>query len=340
MADLRLPTTDAFLNIAVEEYLLDRAGELGPTLLLWRNRPCVVIGRHQNPWVECDLRAMRADALPLVRRISGGGAVYHDEGNTNFSFIAPAGVYDQERHFRVVIAALASLGIDAWKTERNDLRVGERKVSGNAFRHSKGNSLHHGTLLVHADLERLIAYLASSGALIETKATASVRSRVVNLSETRPGLTHDELCTALEEAFRDEYRDAKPPAGEQGRSRLDLQRLAGLPAVRERAAELGSWGWVYGHTPAFVRRLALPGAAGGAGAGRTAAEASPGEIAIAVRKGLIASIGVPADSPPDPRVDAAREALVGLRYERETIRAAAPEGRTGELVRYIAEEVD
>ncbi|MFW5689861.1 MAG: lipoate--protein ligase family protein, partial [Spirochaetota bacterium] len=299
--------------LAQEESLLDRADELGPTLVLWRNDPCVVIGRHQNPWVECDLRKMKADALPLVRRTSGGGAVYHDGGNTNFSFIAPSDAYDQERHFRVVIAGLAALGIDAWKTERNDLRVGERKISGNAFRHTKGRSLHHGTLLVHADLDLLTAYLSPRDALIETKATASVRSRVTNLADHRPGLTHEELWDALEEAFARDYGAGTPGAPQPPDPNS--------PVIRARAAELASWEWCYGHTPSFVRRMTLGSARGHA------------QIALTVKKGVIVAV--------ESENSTLSDTLLGARYDAQVLtELAADAGPLRSVIEEIARGLD
>jgi lipoate---protein ligase len=330
VAIVRLSTTDPFLNLAHEASLLDRAQELGPTLLLWKNDPCVVIGRHQNPWLECDLGRMKADAVPLVRRTSGGGAVYHDGGNTNFSFVASSTAtteqpgYDQERHFRVVIAALRSLGITAWKSDRNDLRVGDRKISGNAFRHTRGRSLHHGTLLVHADLDLLTAYLTPRASLIETKATASVRSAVTNLGEHRPGLTHEELWDAVETAFAAEYG---PRCGE----RLDLAARSGGAGAR--AAELASWEWVYGHSPAFVRRMTIMGHGAAAGtADGTAYGARRVEVAVTVRKGRIVSVESP--------VGSIGEVMVGLRYEREEIERATLGRSDAAIVRAIARSID
>ena len=316
MPVVRLHTTDPYLNLAIEEHRLDRVALSGPTLLLWRDDPCIVIGRHQNPWVECDLRRMRNDSLPLVRRISGGGAVYHDDGNTNFSFIATAADYDQERHFRVVIAALAALGINAWKSDRNDIRVGERKVSGNAFRHTRGLSLHHGTLLVASDLDRLTAYLTPTAALIETKATASVRSTVMNLTEVRPDLTHSAVWDAIAEAYAAEYG---PVAGAPAEGAVEADDRA---VVLRRAGELAGWDWLYGHTPAFVRRLEIP----------VAGTAGSVMLAVTVRRGLIVSVeGV------SSRV---RDRLVGIRYDQKTVRAAAPEGENGELIRRLSEAID
>ncbi|MFP4378272.1 MAG: biotin/lipoate A/B protein ligase family protein [Spirochaetales bacterium] len=246
---------DPYTNLAVESCLLDRAAHIGPTLILWSNEPCVVLGRHQNPWLECNLREMSRHDVKLVRRISGGGTVYHDPGNINFCFLLSDAQYDQERQFSVVLRALRELGIPAVKNERNDLCVGSRKFSGNAFRHSKGNSLHHGTLLLNADIEALTRYLAPPELGIETKAIASVRSQVINLEESVPGLDRSELIAAFIREFHREYEPDRPGL------------VSGTPAAREapswwparseieaRVAELSSWEWVFGHTPSFSRR--------------------------------------------------------------------------------------
>ena len=293
----RLRTTDPYANLAIESMLLDRVDD--PTLLIWRNDPCVVIGRHQNPWVECDLDRMHADGIPLARRISGGGAVYHDPGNTNFSFLSPSDRYDQDRHFGVVIAALGALGVRAHKTERNDLRVGDRKISGNAFRHTGGRSLHHGTLLVHADLDRLVAYLAAPASeSIATRATSSVRSVVTNLADHAPGLTHDRLADALERAFVHEYGSADVAPERAPPSRDDATTVA---------RELASWDWVYGHTPRFEVTVPVAGV---------------GSVVLRVVRGIVERV----DSESAPllarRLD---DRLRSLRYDIRAVRSRIAE---------------
>lgn len=249
MPVLSLSSLMPYHNLAVEEWVLETLPELGPTLLLWRNTPCVVIGRHQNPWVECDLASMKAAGVPLVRRISGGGAVYHDEGNTNFTFLSPSDGYDVDDNLRVVLASLADLGIRADRNARNDLLVNGRKFSGSAYRHTRGRSLHHGTLLVRARLDRLTAYLSGSGRRIQSKATASVRSSVINLAELQPSLTHEAIVSALAARFQSRHgvQDAGPLD--------DAYVKAQAPRLDARAAELASWEWLYGHTPRFTTTI-------------------------------------------------------------------------------------
>ncbi|TVQ28101.1 MAG: lipoate--protein ligase [Spirochaetaceae bacterium] len=301
----RIRTTNPYTNLAIESMLLD--GVVEPTLLIWRNDPCVVIGRHQNPWVECDLDRMHADGIPLSRRISGGGAVYHDAGNTNFSFIAPSDRYDQERHFGVVIAALAALGVEAIKTERNDLRVGDRKISGNAFRHTRGRSLHHGTLLVDADLDRLVAYLAApASGSIATKATPSVRSVVTNLADHAPGLTHDRLADALESAFISEYGGAGEPSPRSSGA-ASLGTLASPAAAADVADELASWEWVYGHTPRFQVTVPVAGV---------------GSVVLTVVHGVVDSVECASAPQLALRL---RDRVRSLRYDSRTVQSRIAE---------------
>ncbi|UKI19042.1 MAG: hypothetical protein L6V89_08115 [Oscillospiraceae bacterium] len=138
-------------------------------LYLWQNRNTVVIGRNQNPWRECNMEAIRRDGVTLVRRSSGGGAVFHDDGNLNFTFIAPKELYNLEKQLSVVLRALESFGLHAEFSGRNDILLDGRKFSGNAFSHSHGISMQHGTLLIKTDMTRLAKYLSPSQAEAERK---------------------------------------------------------------------------------------------------------------------------------------------------------------------------
>jgi lipoate-protein ligase A len=277
---VRLEGLDPFLNCAIEEQLLADGGP-DPLLLLWRSRPSVVIGRNQNPWRECDLPRMADADVVLVRRITGGGAVYHDPGNLNFSFIAPQQAYDQHRQFDVVLDALAALRIEVVLNERNDLVVCDSsgrtaKISGNAFRHTRGRSLHHGTLLIDADLSRLHDVLRPTPSVMTTAAITSVRSRVINLSSLVTGaepVTVERLSDALERTFL--TRSHEPPRGRVHRA-LSPDVLAADDRVVRRRQELAGWDWRYGHTPPFTTTMtAVPGC---------------GELALEVRKGRIVSV--------------------------------------------------
>ena len=184
MKFLILKSRDPYFNLAVEEYLFLKEND--DVFMLWQNEPTVVIGKNQNAYAEIKMDAVRERGIKIARRITGGGAVYHDLGNVNYSFISTregGADIDFEYFTAPIIEALAAMGIKAELSGRNDLLTGGRKFSGNA-QHTVGNrTLHHGTLLFDADLEMLSHVLEVDRSKIESKAIASVRSRVVNLSE-------------------------------------------------------------------------------------------------------------------------------------------------------------
>jgi len=190
-------SVDGWENLAVDEWLLDHVSPQDLVLYFYQNENAVVIGKNQNPWVECDREAMERDGVQLVRRISGGGAVYHDLGNLNFSFLAGKERYDLSRQIRIISRALSSFGIQATFSGRNDLICNGKKVSGNAFAVRREKYLHHGTLLIRADLDRLQSYLTVDPRKIRSKGIDSVRSRVSNLSEISPEINVKSLKKAI-----------------------------------------------------------------------------------------------------------------------------------------------
>ncbi len=245
---LTTESLDPHLNLATEDWLFRLLPADSQVLLMWRNRPTVVIGRYQNPWLECNLPLMAREGVELARRQSGGGAVYHDQGNTNFTFISPADRYDRDTNFDVVLAALDHLGVAAERSPRNDVIVAGRKISGNAFKHTKERCFHHGTLLVSADLDRLQRYLFSSVQAESARGTRSVRSSVTNLAE-HGAVTHDALCAALALKFRERF-------GAGGATEvLTGEVLRRESSLMEYYRTAGSWQWLYGATPAFTLRF-------------------------------------------------------------------------------------
>jgi lipoate-protein ligase A len=242
-----------WFNLATEEWIFRRMDPAMQTLFLWRNADCVVIGRNQNPWTECNLARMQDDGVLLARRTSGGGAVFHDLGNTNFTFLSPRAGYDRKVNLGIVLRALARFGITAEASGRNDIVVervdGPRKVSGSAFRETKDRAFHHGTLLLTANLGRLQDYLTPHPKKLESKGRPSVRSRVMNLSELAPELAHAKACDALIEEFQCQY-------GERCETHLlDPGHLEGLDDLRETYEKLQSWDWCIGHTPQFRHQM-------------------------------------------------------------------------------------
>jgi len=139
---------DVYLNLATEEFLFEKVKNLVPTLLIYQNDKTVVIGKHQNPWKECNLPEMRKNSVKLARRLSGGGAVYHDLGNTCFSFMDPLSTVPQNIDFKdintkVIEEALQSLGLPAKTSPRHDVRIYEKKVSGSAYKFKPRNRTLH-----------------------------------------------------------------------------------------------------------------------------------------------------------------------------------------------------
>lgn len=234
---------DPHYNLAVEEYLLESVEPGQCVLYLWQNRNTVVIGRNQNPWKECRTTLLEQEGGHLARRLSGGGAVFHDLGNLNFTFLVCLEDYSVPRQMEVIRSAVASLGIPAEVSGRNDILAQGRKFSGNAFYKNGRQAYHHGTLLVAADMEKLGRYLHPSRAKLKAKGVESVRSRVVNLQELNPAVTVDSLKKALQEAFSNVYGlpvEALPSAW------LDETAIGQL-TQRNR-----SWQWNYGQKLPFT----------------------------------------------------------------------------------------
>jgi lipoate-protein ligase A len=234
--------TNPYRNIALEALLLECLEKDACILYLWQNRHTVVIGRNQNAWKECRVEDLEASGGFLARRLSGGGAVYHDLGNLNFTFLIPKNDYDTEKQSAVILRAVQMSGIDAYKSGRNDIETGGRKFSGNAFYFSGNNAYHHGTLLVSADLNAASQYLTVHTDKIRAKGVESVRKRMINLTECKPDLTIPALQQYLIAAFDEIYRlEGKP----LDKSLLDQERLSALEA------KFGDPEWKYGKNPPF-----------------------------------------------------------------------------------------
>ena len=200
------PQTNPYWNVAVENYLVAQQTQDCIVLYLWKNRRTVVVGLNQNPFAECNVDALINDGGFVMRRTTGGGAVYHDDGNLNFSFVAPYDLYDQSRQFDVICGALQEFGLQAELSGRNDLLCQGRKFSGNAFSKGRYQRLHHGTLLIKGNMDDLQRYLKVRPAKLLKHGVASVQSRVVNLSELAE-VTSDNIVAPLLRSFENVYGD-------------------------------------------------------------------------------------------------------------------------------------
>ena len=197
--------TEPFINQAREKVLLDRVPAGCAILYLWRNAHTVVIGRNQDCYDECRVLELEASGGHLARRITGGGAVYHDAGNLNFTFLVPRSDYDVPRQNQVILRAVSRFGIETEVSGRNDLLAAGRKFSGHAYRVGDAGCCHHGTLLINTNADLLSHYLYVKQDKLAGKGIRSVRARVVNLAELCPTITAASMQDALIDSFQAEY---------------------------------------------------------------------------------------------------------------------------------------
>ncbi|KAA1466615.1 Lipoyltransferase and lipoate-protein ligase [Dentipellis sp. KUC8613] len=239
-------STNPYFNLTLEDWLFKYKPPKEPLLLLYRDSPCVVIGRNQNPWKEVNIPALNEAGIPFIRRRSGGGTVYHDLGNTNFSIHLPRSEFDRHATAQVILRAVRSLDLDANVNDRNDICVGPYKVSGSAYKIVKERAYHHGTMLISSGLSTLGEVLHVSKDAMITKGVASVRSPVRNLCDFQPNITHEAFVDAVVQAFRDEYGISAPVR------EVEENESSSIPYIRDGMAELPSWDWAFGQTPEFT----------------------------------------------------------------------------------------
>ena len=236
-------STDAYFNLAAEEYLIDRA-DPRPVFMLWRNADAVIIGRNQNAYAEINSAYVEREGIKVVRRLTGGGAVFHDEGNVNYTFIVPekeAKALDFARFAAPVVDALRALGADASLSGRNDIEIDGRKVSGNAQCVRSGKIMHHGTLLWSSDPSRIAAALAVDPEKIAAKGIKSVRGRVANISE----LVGSDMSVTEFIDYLFGFMGTVP----RGFTEAETGAISRL-----RDGKYASWEWNYGESKTFSAR--------------------------------------------------------------------------------------
>lgn len=283
--------TNPYWNIAVENYLLSLPESETITLYLWRNHRTVVIGQNQNPFSECNVEALEADGGYLMRRKTGGGAVYHDDGNINFSFVVPKKYYDLARQFSVIQRAVLDFGIASELSGRNDVLTEGRKFSGNAFSRGRYQDLHHGTILIKGNIEDLQRYLKPKPAKLLKHGVDSVRSRVVNLSEINPEITSENIVPHLKAAFEEIY-------GMQA-STLDFKDIITHPEVRKLYDEFASDEWRYNKWKNFTAQRSAQFEWGGV------------EVSLDISNGVIKGVRIASDAIDTESIEKARNLLCG-----------------------------
>lgn len=195
--------TNPYMNLAMEEYLLDVA-ERSQCLVVyfWQNQDTIVIGRNQNAYTECDVKKAQQEKVFIARRKTGGGAVFHDMGNLNFTFIYSKAVYEQQQSLNIVKNALCKLDFNAKLVGRNDLVINGYKISGSAFYSNDRVCMHHGTIMVAVDFDKLSSLLNVSKNKLSAHNVSSVRSRVANLREFNKHITIGRVKEGLYDSFR------------------------------------------------------------------------------------------------------------------------------------------
>ncbi len=286
--------TDPRLNLALEEYLLRHGPVEEPILLFYVNEPSVIVGRNQNVWEEVDSDYVAANGVNVVRRLSGGGAVYHDWGNLNFSFITSGA---QKLHnFRLflepVIRVLNRLGVPAELHGKSDIYAAGRKLSGNAQYLTGQRLVSHGTILFDTDLEALLRALNPRQAQIESRAVQSIRAKVTNIVEWLPEMDMAGLRQALLTGIFEGKAVQTYELSDDEWAR-----------VREmKAARYDTWAWNNGRSPQFTVHK----------------EADGIQVSLRIERGCIQSITFP-NAPDHPTLNLLQTQLAGIRYQRQDV---------------------
>ncbi len=291
---------DPRINLAIEEFLLRHVQTEEPLLLFYINEPSVIIGRNQNTLEEIDPDYVKDNQIHLVRRLSGGGAVYHDLGNLNFSFVTPGqeGLHDFKLFTEPVVRVLRKLGVDAQLRGRSDIFAGDKKISGNAQYASRGRMFSHGTLLFNTDLEIMLKAINPRQVKIESSAVQSVHNFVANIQELQPQIGSIE---SLREAIIKGIFQSGPIEYYE-LSEADWGQIHRISRERYQ-----TWEWNVGRSPRFNIQKSDRFAAGKI------------DLRIDVDKGLIRNIKIFGDFLGSQDVQELESTLIGLRYDPDAL---------------------
>ncbi|SEO70246.1 lipoate-protein ligase [Amphibacillus marinus] len=299
--------TDPSINIAIEEYILENFGEEDSFLLFYINRPSIIVGRNQNTIEEINTKYVDEQGIKVVRRLSGGGAVYHDEGNLNFSFITKDdgnSFHNFAKFTDPVVEALQALGVPAELSGRNDLLANGRKISGNAQFTKRGRMFSHGTLMFNSEIEHVVASLNVSSEKIKSKGIKSIRSRVANIKEfLEQDLSMDEFKKhLLKHLFHVDNLEQVP------RYQLTDQDWANIHEIAQKRYQ--NWDWNYGKSPKFDIQKSHKFPAGLV------------DVRLDVSKGLITNCKIYGDFFGVGEVEVVEQSLIGVRYQRDALHTA------------------
>ena len=298
MKYLQNNSIDPHFNMAFDEFCLEQLKADEPVFYLWQNRPSVIIGLNQSAYAEVNLPYLREKGIVLARRVTGGGAVYHDLQNLNYTITGR--IHDLETDYpayvETVARALRQMGVPAEVSGRNDILVDGRKCSGYAKRMSKDRLMIHGTLMYDVDIDTLTQVLAVPGSKLSAAGVSSVRSRVANLKEYLPQFVDIQAFQVALQALL---------AQDDGEIRLTETQLAQIEA--DAAAKYRTWEWVYGHSPAAAFRVGRKFACGRV------------EASFSLKAGCIDHLRFSGDFLGNLPPDRIAASLQGCRFTREAI---------------------
>lgn len=296
------PSTDPHYNLALEEYVLTNCKDGETYFLLWQNEPSIIVGKHQNTVEEINSDYVKNNNIHVVRRLSGGGAVYHDLGNLNFTFIisnSKENMFDFGKFTLPIVKMLKSYGVNAQLNGRNDLTIDDKKFSGNSQYIKNGKLLHHGTLLFNSNLEDVQKSLMVSTDKIESKGIKSIRSRVTNIIEHM-----DNKINVLE--FKDKLADYVKENDDHWEaysiSDKNITEIKDLVDLK-----YNTWEWNYGESPQFNYKSSKRFASGKL------------EVLLDIKDGKIKSCKFYGDFFSNESLPKLEKSVVGKRYEKEEI---------------------
>ncbi|MFD3155777.1 lipoate--protein ligase [Haloimpatiens sp. FM7330] len=292
---------DPYHNLALEEYIFKGIGQREDFIILWQNQPTVLVGVHQNTIEEINLEYVKKNNINIVRRSTGGGTVYQDLGNLNFSFITSYdenNLIDFKRYTIPVIKALDKLGINTKLSGRNDLTIDNKKFSGNAQSLCKGRILHHGTLLFNSDLEVLSKVLKVEKDKIQSKGIKSVKSRVTNISD----YLHKDIDINKFKEFLLENLFEEEDLQEYCLTEKDIKSIKDL-----KENKYMTWEWNYGKSPKFNLKNSKRFTNGKV------------EILLNVNKGVIKNCKIYGDFLALTNVNTLEQKIIGLKYQEEEL---------------------
>mgnify|MGYP000855242825 CR=1 FL=1 len=309
MKIIQLESHDVYFNLAAEEYLFSQFDGTEPYFLIWQNQNSVVVGKHQNTVEEVDLDFASRHAVQVARRLSGGGAVYHDLGNLNYSIIVHSDEmrWDIKRMADPVVEALRRAGVDVSLNQRNDLLIAGKKISGSSQYIRRNRLLHHGTLLFHSDLTLLSRALKPGHDRVQSRSIKSVRSQVTNICDHYPDVTIPAFIAILMDVLAGLYTVEA--------YHFTNQDLAAITRLKDE--KYSTWDWIYARSPEYSITKTRYFNGGDL------------EISMVIKNGVIQALEIDAVDASQKQLAEIEECLIGVKMRKHDIAQAIGTNKRG-----------